>query len=122
MRGPRAVVTPAEIAWEICTGASIFQGELEALYGRAWVVEQKAAFRTFMCAYFNAEGGCAVKCGKSVSPVGGAPDGGKRLKVRWSFPGCGKSGGLRILVVARCEERRVLIVAIDRRSNDPDFA
>jgi len=35
------------------------------------------------------------------------PEGGKVLKVRWALPGSGKSGSLRLVVVACCDEKRV---------------
>ena len=47
--------------------------------------------------------------------------GGKALKVRWAYPGCGESGSLRLVVVAYCDERRVHIAqAFDRRDNPAD--
>ncbi len=50
-----------------------------------------------------------------------SPGGGKVLKVRWAYPGCGKSGSLRLVVVAYCEEKRVHIAqAFDRRENPSD--
>lgn len=49
------------------------------------------------------------------------PKGGKVLKVRWALPGCGKSGSLRLVVVAYCNEKRVHIAqAFERRDNPSD--
>lgn len=67
---------------------------------------------------FNGEVSNAL--GKSISPMKATPRGGKVLKVRWAYPGCGKSGSLRLIVVAYCREKRVHIAqALDRR-DDPD--
>ena len=50
-----------------------------------------------------------------------SPRGGKVLKVRWAYPGCGKSGSLRLVVVAYCEQKRVHIAqAFDRREDPSD--
>ncbi len=50
-----------------------------------------------------------------------SPRGGKVLKVRWAYPGCGKSGSLRLVIVAYCEQKRVCIAqAFDRREDSSD--
>lgn len=54
--------------------------------------------------------------------MGATPAGGKILKVRWGLPGMGKSGGLRLAVVAYCESREVVIAGAFLRSDDPDDA
>lgn len=59
------------------------------------------------------------KQGKSISPIGATAAGGKRLKVRWLIPGKGKSGGLRLAVVAYCEERLVKVAGAWVRKDDP---
>lgn len=82
------------------------------------------SLRLFICSYFNAHDDCSEKLGKSISPVAGAPNEGKGLKVRWNLPGEGKSGGLRLAIVAYCERRTVVVCeAFRRRSNpsDDDF-
>jgi hypothetical protein len=35
--------------------------------------------------------------------------GGKILKMRWGRPGCGKSGGMRLAIVAYCAKRIVVL-------------
>jgi hypothetical protein len=41
------------------------------------------------------------------------------LKVRWNRPGQGKSGALRLIVLAFCETRHVHIADAALRSDDP---
>jgi hypothetical protein len=80
----------------------------------------KRALQEFLCGYFSA-GDCCNAQGSSICPVKATPRGGKVLKVRWAYPGCGKSGSMRLVVVAYCEEKRVVIAqAFDRRQNPDD--
>jgi hypothetical protein len=53
-----------------------------------------------LCDYFSADAGCSARGGSSISTLGSACGTGKLLKVRWSLPGRGKSGGLRFAAVA----------------------
>ena len=77
----------------------------------------KATFKEFMESYFDAVPGCTAGLGKTIRPLGKALDGGKALKVRWGTPGCGKSGGLRMVLSAHCENRTVRITyAVDKKS------
>ena len=71
--------------------------------------ESKNALKEFLCSYFSSEHDCTSKQGKSISPIGATRRGGKVLKVRWMVPGGGKSGGLRLVVIAYCKEKRVEI-------------
>lgn len=80
--------------------------------------EQKQALKEFLCGYFSATT-CNRKQGNSIAPVGATHHGGKILKVRWGLPGYGKSGGLRLVVVAYCEELRVVIAQAFFRKDDP---
>jgi hypothetical protein len=85
--------------------------------------EEKRALQEFLCGYFSS-GDCNHSPGDSISPLKATPKGGKVLKVRWALPGSGKSGSLRLVVVAYCDERRVHIAqAFNRRDNpsDDDF-
>jgi hypothetical protein len=41
------------------------------------------------------------------------------LKVRWGLAGEGKSGGLRLIVVAYCDEKKVVIAEALQRRDDP---
>jgi len=82
--------------------------------------EQKKALKEFLCGYFSS-GDCGNSQGRSIAPMKGSPRGGKALKVRWAYPGCGKSGSLRLVVVAYCEQKRVFIAqAFDRRDDPSD--
>jgi hypothetical protein len=75
----------------------------------------------YLAGYFESSGGCSLKLGKSGSPIGSTAAGGKKLKVRWAYPGCGKSGGLRMCFVAFCEMRKVVLCHIAmRRDVDED--
>lgn len=80
----------------------------------------KRALQEFLCDYFSS-GDCTNAAHKSISPMKASPKGGKVLKVRWAYPGCGKSGGLRLVVVAYCDQMRVHVAqAFDRRDNPTD--
>lgn len=62
---------------------------------------------------------------RSIRRIGVSPLGGKVLKVRWELPGRGKSGGLRIAMVAFCKRRRVVLARTFIRNQEPsdtDFA
>ena len=81
---------------------------------------QKQALKEFLCGYFSS-GDCRNSQGSSIAPMKATPRGGKVLKVRWAYPGCGKSGSLRLVVVAYCEQKRVNIAqAFDRRDDPTD--
>ena len=82
--------------------------------------QEKQTLKEFLCGYFSS-GDCRNSQSSSISPMKATPLGGKVLKVRWAYPGCGKSGSLRLVVVAYCEEKRVHIAqAFDRRENPTD--
>jgi len=82
--------------------------------------KQKQAIKNFLCAYFSTHGDCRNRQGNSIVPIMATPKGGKVLKMRWAFPGCGKSGGLRLVVVAYCDKRRVVIAeGVARRDSLP---
>jgi hypothetical protein len=78
----------------------------------------KQALKVFLCEYFSS-GNCQNAQGKSIAPIKATAKGGKVLKVRWAYPGCGKSGGLRLVVVVYCKERRVHIAQAFDRREDP---
>lgn len=78
----------------------------------------KKALKKFLCGYFSS-GDCRNAVGSSVSPLGLTRRGGKILKVRWGYPGCGKSGSLRLVVVAYCSQKRVFIATAFDRRDDP---
>jgi len=80
--------------------------------------EQKKALKEYLCNYFSS-GNCDTSQGDAISPIGASPKGGKILKVRWGYPGRGKSGSMRLVVVAYCDERRVHIAGAFPRKSDP---
>jgi len=75
--------------------------------------------REFLCDYFSAHDSCIEKQGKSISPVKCGIPKAKGLKVRFGYPGCGKSGGLRLAVLAYCENKHVRIAGAWERKEDP---
>lgn len=111
------MVAPYEITWQIgkkSKGISAYRkavGELE-------YEAQKKSLRDFLCAYFDSDH-CDNKLGDSVSPLGASKAGAKVLKVRWLFPGSGKSGGLRLAVMVFCKQRRVVIAEAWVRKINP---
>jgi len=80
--------------------------------------QNKRALQGFLCGYFSS-GDCNNALGDSISPLRATPNGGKVLKVRWALPGRGKSGSLRLVVVAYCDEKRVHVAQAFRRSDNP---
>ena len=112
--------SPSDGKWTLSPSAT----ELRKLRGQ-WSSEQyeaqKKAIQIFLCSYFSSENDCRKKQGDSIIPVASTPKGGKVLKVRWGMPGCGKSGGLRLVVVAYCDELRVEIAeGVVRKDSLPD--
>jgi hypothetical protein len=54
-----------------------------------------------------------------VNPIACKVPKGRGFKVRWNYPGCGKSGGLRLGILALCESARIIIACAIRRNEDP---
>lgn len=81
--------------------------------------QQKQALQRLLTLYFESD--CDRKA-MNISPIAGAPAGGKALKVRWGYPGCGKRGGLRLVVVANCETRTAVVSGCWLRKEDPTDA
>ena len=77
----------------------------------------KRALQHFLCDYFSS-GNCDSH-GANISPIGATPKGGKRFKVRWGYPGRGKSGSLRLCIAVYCDERRVVIAQAFWRNENP---
>ncbi len=122
------MVRPGEIVWEVLKAAA---PELDRIRDRMTsdaFTANREALRAYLCDYFNSADGsnCDHKQGNGISPIGlRTGRGGKCLKVRWLVPGQGKSGGLRLLVVAYCNEKRVKLAGAWLRRDDPadaDFA
>ena len=122
------MVTPKDITWEVLKAALPEIQEVRKTMTPEGQEEDKQALRKYLCDYFNSEEGksCDRKQGSAISPVGfRTATGGKCLKVRWLVPGRGKSGGLRLAVVAYCNDRRVKLAGAWLRKDDPtdeDFA
>ncbi|MBK8252509.1 MAG: hypothetical protein IPK82_07555 [Polyangiaceae bacterium] len=111
------VVTRGDVTWIVRKRA---RDEIQAIWttGDATYNDNKIALQEMLCAYFS-EGGCISKQ-TNISPIKGAAESkSKALKVRWGYPGSGKSGGLRLAVVVYCEEKRVEVVACWMRKEDP---
>lgn len=109
------------ITWLVTESAAIEVREIRAMRGEDGYAQDVRDLREYMTAYFEASQGCTVKLGRSVSPIGVTSQGGKILKTRWKYPGAGKSGGLRLCLVAFCDERRVVLChAAIRRDADDD--
>lgn len=110
---------PEDGKWQVGEKATLLS-ELRARMTPEEYEQDKRALKEFLCGYFSA-GDCRNSQGSSISPMKATPRGGKVLKVRWAYPGCGKSGSLRLVVVAYCDEKRVHIAqAFDRREDPSD--
>ncbi|MBZ0150274.1 MAG: hypothetical protein K8J09_01990 [Planctomycetes bacterium] len=111
---------PHDISWVICEAARATADTLRAELGDSRYQEVRIALKEFLCDYFSSVAACDNKLGKSISPVKCGMPGAKGLKVRFGYPGCGKSGGLRLAVLAFCQKRLVKIAGAWTRSVDPD--
>ena len=108
---------PGDGKWQVGGNASLLI-ELRQQMPPDEYQANKQALQEFLCGYFSS-GECSNAQGSSISPMTATAKGGKVLKVRWAMPGSGKSGSLRLVVVAYCEERRVYIAQAFRRRDDP---
>lgn len=110
---------PEDGKWQVGEQATLLSALREQMTPEEYE-QDKRALKEFLCGYFSS-GDCRNSQGSSISPMKATPRGGKVLKVRWAYPGCGKSGSLRLVVVAYCDEKRVHIAqAFDRRENPTD--
>lgn len=111
--------SPEDGKWQIGAKAKLLLDLRERMTPEKYE-ENKIALKRFLCGYFST-GECQSPQGSSICPVKATRRGGKVLKVRWAYPGCGKSGSLRLIVVAYCKQRRVFIAkAFDRREDPSD--
>lgn len=92
---------PEDGTWQIGKNAALISDLRQRMTPEEYEA-QKKALKEFLCGYFST-GNCSNSQGSSISPMKATPLGGKVLKVRWAYPGCGKSGSLRLVVVAYCE-------------------
>ncbi len=111
--------SPEDGKWQVGPKAKLLFDLREQMSDQAYE-ENKKALKKFLCGYFSS-GDCQASQGSSICPVKATRNGGKVLKVRWAYPGCGKSGSLRLVVVAYCIHKRVFIAkAFDRREDPSD--
>jgi len=108
---------PEDGKWRLGKDAELLLELRKQMTAEAYEAE-KQALQRFLCGYFSS-GHCRNALGDSISPLKATRMGGKVLKVRWALPGSGKSGSLRLVVVAYCDEKRVHIAQAFRRSDDP---
>lgn len=83
----------------------------------SWLKEFRENVAEMLCSYYNATHG--LKKGVGVSPIDCGVGGGRGFKARYMLPGRGKSGGLRLGVLALCAVRVVTIVFAEERKEEP---
>jgi hypothetical protein len=110
------MILPQDISW-------FFESSVRELFRSVTKNEQFyddliEALEIELCKYFNSDAACMRKAA-SISPIKGASVGGKGLKMRLGYPGCGKRGGLRLAVEAVCSSQRVNVVGAWVRKDDP---
>lgn len=109
-------VRPSQVKWRILPRALATTDRVRDEVGKDLYRANVTSLREVLCSYFS--GDCGGK-GTSIVPLGGTPLGGKTFKVRWALPGRGKSGGLRLAVVAYCNEMKVVVAGAWVRKDDP---
>ena len=109
-----------EVEWRVLPVAASVFTELRRVMGDEAYERDKLRLQDFLCAYFSV-GVCTDRQGNSIAPMKSTAtgQGGKCLKVRWATPGSGKSGGLRLAVVAYCDQKLVKIAGAWHRREDP---
>lgn len=113
------IVLRATIQWMVLPRARAVFAEVREALGADAYERDKLRLQDFLCAYFG-HGNCMDRQGNSIAPMKSTATarGGKCLKVRWATPGTGKSGGLRLAVVAYCDKRVVKIAGAWHRRDD----
>lgn len=111
------MVTPAEVSW--CVVRDSNTALLKQLHHHDAAVYDaaKIAIRDYFCRYVGAEPACLGQIPHSIIPIGANDDGGKVIKMRWPYDGSGKRNGLRLILVAYCAERRVVVTSAEMRKN-----
>ncbi len=98
---------PDDGTWIVLPQAREVCEDVRAAIGDERYEQTKLALKEALCEYFS-NGDCLGKHGAMIHPVAGSVvAGAKCFKVRWAYPGCGKSGGLRLAYVVYCKERIV---------------
>jgi hypothetical protein len=114
-------VTPNSTSWSIIYAETSVLADVHRRLGDPLYQEQKLGIKELFCGYVEAHPSCDSKLGKSISPMARTKKGYKVFKFRWALPGSGKSGGLRLILVANCEARQITVAsAYDRRSGQSD--
>lgn len=111
--------------WEIHGTAAETNSKVREQLGSAEHAEYKRGLQQYLVNYFNSDHrSCSIRVGDGICPVGLSDytGRGKCLKVRWPLPGAGKSGGLRLLVIVYCNDKRVKIVGAWARKTEPAIA
>jgi hypothetical protein len=108
---------PTELTWMV-VGVAV--GQLKAildLIGEPLYNQMKAPMKSFLCGYYASTRGLTKT--RSIFPIDSGVPGSKAFKVRWVIPGSGKSGGLRLIMLANCTSMTVRIVGAWIRKQDP---
>lgn len=108
---------PTDIRWTVAAHAHAAAVAIEKDLGEDWYNKAKAGLKSLLSSYFGMHNRCETGLGNTIRPVGGGSSGAVCLKVRWGLPGCGRSGGLRIIFTAWCDERSVEIQNISKRKD-----
>jgi len=103
------VANGGRIRWVVTEAARSDVAEVRAIRGEQGYRIDVHDLRELLKGYFAAAPGCSGKLGATISPLGATSTGGKILKVRWKYPGAGKSGGLRLCIVTFCEQLLVVL-------------
>ena len=106
---------PSAFKWQATPAA---RQELAKVYGSEGMAEFRDKLgKHLCCGYYPATSGRSKAMG--VSPISCGVQDGRGFKVRWAYPGCGKSGGIRMAILALCPARRIIIAFACKRKEDP---
>jgi hypothetical protein len=109
---------PKDVKWEVLPPARAVHKRLHEHLPSHIEAQSRAGLRQLLCEYFSAGPMCDKKA-NGISPMGAIHSGGRAFKVRWKVPGRGKSGGLRLAVVAFCPKKHIVIAHAWARDTDP---
>ena len=109
-----------EVTWKLSPKVLATVAPIRKQMGESEYKEDREAFQDYLCGYFSSDNGCTKELGRGISPTGCPTKAGwKCLKVRWSSPGTGKSGGLRLAVTVNCKEKLVNVLRAWNRDENP---
>ena len=115
------MVLPRDVTWLVADYPAGDFEDIREAFGDLYK-PNVAALQDLLCNFFTSDDDCASKYGSAISPVGGVAGGGKLLKVRWSTPGGGRSGGLRLAYAVFCDRKLVVLCGAWARKENPDDA